>query len=207
MAFLNRQEFAKRCGLPTNALSVYVSRGKVVYSGEFIDDSIEPNKTFLAKRIDKNADQVEITEGPEIVKTENSNTTPPKIKKATGDASFLVLEKRLKGLDADKREKEIEKLELQIAKLNGESIPTELAKMVIVQLSKSYMTAMVQNNESIITEMAAIKGFSSKEVAELRGKNIKTVNKFNDKVLTESKKMIESIVNKYSDTRGKGERN
>lgn len=205
MAFLSKKEFADKCGKTKSWLSVFIPRGKVVLSGEFIDDAIEPNKSFLKKWEVKKLEHDTVEPAPVITAPE-VNTTIPKIKKTGSSASYDELEKRLKGLDADKREKEIEKLELQIAKLNGESIPTELAKMVMVQQSKSYIVFLKQTHENMITEIAAAAGLSSKATADLRIKNTALINKMVADVQAESKKMITNIVKTYSDTRGKGER-
>lgn len=55
MALLTKKEFAEKCGLETKSLSVYArpDRRKVVYSGDYVDDSIEPNKSFLQKWEDR----------------------------------------------------------------------------------------------------------------------------------------------------------
>jgi hypothetical protein len=49
MALHSKKEFAAICGLKTKNLAVYESRGKLVYTGESIDDGIEPNRSFLKK--------------------------------------------------------------------------------------------------------------------------------------------------------------
>src|SRR4051812_3245402 len=54
MAFHTKKSFAEQCGMTSGNLSNNASRGKVIYSGELIDDTIEPNKSFLAKWSEKN---------------------------------------------------------------------------------------------------------------------------------------------------------
>lgn len=53
MAFLTKKEFATRCGISTKTLSTYRKRNKIIYSGEFIDDSNPVNKEFIEYRQEK----------------------------------------------------------------------------------------------------------------------------------------------------------
>lgn len=51
MPIYSRTEFSKLCGFQkSNELSVYVSRGKVLLSGDYIDLDVEVNQRFLAHR-------------------------------------------------------------------------------------------------------------------------------------------------------------
>lgn len=51
MPFYSKTEFSKLCGFQkSNELSVYISRGKVVMSGDFVDTNIPENISFLERR-------------------------------------------------------------------------------------------------------------------------------------------------------------
>lgn len=201
---MTKKEYAKLGGVTTSDLSNYLKRGKVILSGEFIDDTIEPNKTFLEKRREKNKTKEQVA--PEIMQP-LALQMPPQINKPTTKAiSQYDLEKRKLELENEKKEKEIEKLKIQIEKLNGILIPTDLSKMVIVQLSKSLSNAFKQAADNLLIEFSSVKNLSSKETATLRGTLVGITNKAVETGLLESKKMIRNIVNEYSDTRGKGER-
>ena len=56
MALHTKKDFAELCGMTTKVLSVYASKNrcKVVYSGDYVDDKIEPNISFLRKWAGKN---------------------------------------------------------------------------------------------------------------------------------------------------------
>ena len=56
MALHTKKDFAELCGMTTKLLSVYASKNrcKVVYSGDYVDDKIEPNISFLRKWAGKN---------------------------------------------------------------------------------------------------------------------------------------------------------
>jgi hypothetical protein len=55
MALHTKKQFAKLCGITTKELSVYAGpkRRKVVYSGDYVDDTIQPNIDFLRTWLDK----------------------------------------------------------------------------------------------------------------------------------------------------------
>lgn len=50
MALLTKKEFAEICHTTTKIISTYQSRGKILYSGDFIDTSIRENLDFLTKK-------------------------------------------------------------------------------------------------------------------------------------------------------------
>lgn len=206
MAFLKKDEFAALCFCTTSDLATYRRRGKIVLSGEFYDDTNEVNKAFVEYRKKFAPNVVEELPAPKIEAVENKEQVP-KIDKPTGKTTdFTELERIKLQLDNEKKEKEIEKLNIQVGKLNGILIPTDLAKLVIVQISKSMSTAFKQAADNLLVEFAATKNLSSKESADMRTKIVAITNTSVENALNESKKMIKNIVNEYSDTRGKGER-
>lgn len=206
MAFLKKDEFAGLCFCTTSDLATYRRRGKIVLSGEFYDDTNEVNKAFVEYRKKFAPDAVEVLPAPKIEAVENKEQAPKIDKPAGKTTNFTELERIKLQLDNEKKEKEIEKLNIQVGKLNGILIPTDLAKLVIVQISKSMSTAFKQGADNLLVEFAATKNLSSKESADMRAKIVAITNTSVENALNESKKMIKNIVNEYSDTRSRGER-
>jgi len=59
MALHTKKQFADLCGITPGNLSNYASpkRRKVVYSGDYVEDTIEPNISFLKKCLHKKAEK------------------------------------------------------------------------------------------------------------------------------------------------------
>ena len=213
MAFLSTKELEKLTGVPSNSLATFRKRGKIVKSGEFYDDTLELNRNFIEKwrlknKLDDRIDEVK-DEKPVV------NILPPGIPKPTApniaapDGKKITqadLERSKLILDNEKKEKEIEKLKIQIAKLNGEVIPTELVKLVLIQNNKAQLVNFKQGADNLLIEFIAMKGLSSKEQAILKGKIIAIANTSNENAIKDSMKQIKNIINEYSSTRGRGEK-
>src|SRR5688572_23421791 len=104
-----KKEFADLCGIPTNALAVYVQRNKVILSGDYVDDSIEQNRDFLKKRQEKLGITAEVkTEKPSRnTKSEYKEPTmpvpeTPNVQDPDQSKNFNVLDKQKKALDIKK---------------------------------------------------------------------------------------------------------
>ena len=79
MALYSREEFCTLTGLASKNLSVYVIRGKLVFSGEFVDTSIDMNAEFLQYRLDhleRKKSGVDVKRGHNINRTETGKLIP-----------------------------------------------------------------------------------------------------------------------------------
>ncbi len=215
MALLTKKEFSERCGIPTNALSVYVKRKKVQLTGELIDDTLDINKAFIVKMVAKmNRGAAKKAEKPIVLEvkeakniTENEETTQNEPLKDGDIPTYEASERLLKHLDTLKRAEEIEKLRLDLSKKRGEVVPSELIKPVLLQHNMVITTEFKNGAEDIIRVFSKKRGLSVNEAAEMRGELIRIINDSITRATGGSKKSIEAIVNEFTEKRGVGERN
>lgn len=224
MAYLTKSEFSKLCGVETKYLSVMIARGNVVLDDDvMIDTDHERNILFLERRRsgpkppkppappkvvrEKRPDNISVPRKPKIVQ-EPINETDEEQEEIdeSGIPSLLTSEKKLKHLDAIKRSKDIEKLELDIQKKRGEVIPAALVLPVLLRQNMSLVTAFKNACDTILTKYTKIRELDVNEVADIRGFFLTAINEGSDKACIESEKSIMSIISEYSDKKGIGER-
>lgn len=210
MALHSKKQFADLCGIATNNLSVQIGRGKVIVVNDLIDDTQEKNKAFLQKRISKNQPNLNQQTNTSVVLTENiinSQKNPIELIQPNENQSYTESERQLKYLDTLKRQAEIEKLSLDVAKKKGEVIPSELIKPVFLQHNQSIITEFKNVTDEIIRMFAKKKSLSVNEVAEITGELTSCINNAMNKATTATVNSIESIVNDFAEKKGVGERN
>lgn len=225
MAFLSKKEFSDLCGIPTNALAVYVKRKKVVLSGEFVDDTLPKNKAFLKKKsVAKKRKSVATDSKPKTEsKKQNSNNLPknpapnlpvykkdppepkPQITDPEPDSTFLLEQEKLT-LQNTQLERANEIAQIKIEKLRGDVIPTDIVKNTFMQHFKSITTSFHQGADNVLIKIAQKYDLSRQEVANYRGELISIINDCVKDAVEESKKSIQNIVNEYSQVKGVGER-
>lgn len=213
MALHTKKKFCELVGIATKDLSNYIKRGKVVLSGELIDDEIKENVEFIKKRAELKVKEVIEKSSPanhehkaaspnyEKIKTYiHENRTEP------SDLSIVELEKIKKTLDIDKITEEIEILKKKNEKLAGESIPTDLVKMLFAQYSKSVATSFHTAADNFLMEISKKHDIDREEMAKLRGELIKKINEANHKSIEDSQKMISNIVSEFTAKKQQGEK-
>lgn len=202
------------CGMTTGNLSNMVTRGKVVYSGDYIDDSIDPNKSFLCMRKElavnpKKKKEVESkTERPApVVKPSviHNNKVPKVATVNVGGAIYDLNAKKIQ-TQIDKMNMEMEKLRLNNSKFMGEVIPSGLIKPMILQHNQSILTESKNTIDNIIMIIAKKKDLSSAEVAEIKSKYLFEVNEMIKKSTQLTVKSINNVINEFSEKRNVGER-
>lgn len=213
MAFHSKKEFAELCGMVTNALSVYIKRGKVILSGEFVDGELLQNKEFLKKWSEKNGvkQPVAIDINPDIKTKEPKIDKPKRINNESDDGyaspgGLYALDKEKKTLDIEKTAEEIQLLKVKNEKARAVVVPTELVKALFSQHTKSILVEFSNSVDNIITKISKKKALSNNEVAEIRKELIEEINIAVDKSIDESKKNIKNLMNEYSEKKGVGER-
>jgi hypothetical protein len=232
MALHLKKDFAKMCGLTTGNLTVYITRKKVIASGDYIDDSILTNQEFLVKR--RNAPHFK-SEGPVFnppkLRAIKPDTTLPEVPNVVNDDEedevsdddfekllkqsdnlgelFKVttdLEKKKTIVEIQKKRKEISLLTIREEKFKGILIPTDLIRTLIQQHSRSTATEFKNSIDSILTKISKKKDLSVTEQAELRGELLDVINKTVDKSVDLTEKLLGRIVNEFIEKRDVGER-
>lgn len=223
MALVSRKEFAVIAGLGYKVLNVYIGRGKIVPSGDYIDTLFVPNADFLRG---KGIDPENITLGSAPVVEQKKEIVPvvaqrkyaaPIIKESKiieNKKEFRLPElKSTYGLEAEKKALEVEKLKKEnrilsakAEKLEGALIPTELVKSVIIELSEAMKIAYGESLETYTVVVGAQVKLNNEQISNIKKHFSGLINDTLKKQIEIAKKMISNIVDEYSETKGRGER-
>jgi hypothetical protein len=224
MALHTKKQFAELCGMKTGNLSNYEARGKVVYSGDYVDDTIEPNKTFLELRLASlsktgpstkkeppPAGEKVTTSAPVVEKAKRPAPAAPKVEPPSESeggqkGSIYQLTAQKLSSQIDKMSLEMDKLRLQNAKFLGEVVPAGLIKPCIIQHNQSILHQSKITIDKIVREIAKKKQFSADEVAELKKMYTAELNDMMKKATTVTIKALKSIIDDFAAKRSAGER-
>jgi hypothetical protein len=217
MALHTKKDFAKIAGVELKDLYIYIKRGKVSLTGDYINDTDDVNNLFLERRKSKEKTPSAQKESkikpakPIISNSEiedglnNENNKEEELEKDRSKWSLTQLEKEKKLADLIKVEADTVHRQLQIDKITGSSIPTDLVKGIISVLSKSFISHFKDGGESLIISISKTKGLTGKETAELRGEFIKIINIASNKSVSHARKDMKVISDNYSEKREVGE--
>lgn len=217
MPLYTRAKFAELCGCTTGNLTNYIKRGKVVLSGDYVDDDYPLNRDFLEHR-----------RGKTLAKSNKKDTVKPKIKAPVppdpdpigniippddddddlqeGDQSTGTLIKAKLKAEILKKHREIALLKLREDKLNGEIIPIDVIKDLFAQHNKSIAVQVKNTIENIITMFAKTANLNVNQIAELRGRALQEINTGVDKAIYETRKSLKKIRDMHSQKKEIGER-
>jgi hypothetical protein len=228
MATITKKELRERCGnLTAGNLSNYIKRGKIVLnSNGDIDLNNDVNRLFLQKNM-VSQDAEDDTEAKKKtpkeriidnnIKKEKASKQPA-VQLVLGDGendevldklgvpTITYSERVLKYRDTQKRQKEIERLELDLQKKRGEVIPTELILPVFKQHNHSLSTQFHNGAEEFLRRIAKIKDLSSTEVAKLKGELVAIINEAQRKSAEMTIHGVDAIIKEFSVKKGVGER-
>lgn len=211
MSLLTKAQFALLLKWQSNKLSVYLKRGKIIISNDLIDTEIETNRLFLEKYLPRDESDSPPPSTPMVPSI--SGVAPPGEMKdpenlftdlgiPTYNESLRVLKYR----DSLKREKEIEKLELENAKKRGEVIPSELVKPVFLQHNQSIITEFKNTTEEFLRVIAKKYSITGNDVAEYTGLFTTCINTAIKNATSLTSKAVTNIIRDHSEKRGRGER-
>lgn len=230
MAFHTKKDFADLCYLPTNALSVYIKRKKVIVKNDLINDSVAENAEFLKKMRAKGPSSAFVASdlAKQIVeeqkeKPEKSRKKAPKnenldddfdvnepqntenVPTDRGNLSNYQLERERLLADIAKKEVDTRLAVLKEEKMLGANIPTDLVKDVIANLTKTFISSFKDGADFFIIEISKRKSLTVQESAELKGKLIEIINNSSGKAITETRKNLKIIIDGHSVKKEVGE--
>jgi hypothetical protein len=224
MALHRRSDFARLCGKDKNWLTQYIKRGKVILSGELVDDKIDVNAAFMEKW------QSQLTEIPEpIERPEHKARTKviqapgrkpklgkpvdklkPKSFKDPGEFQYVSplnqLDQKIKETELARKEEDLEIAKLKRAKMAGEVVPVDLVRGTFARFSKSLLSSFQNEADNLLMEFASLSGLTREQVASMRGRIIKIVNKAVNDGCDLAEESVSNIVQEYSNVRGQGDR-
>lgn len=204
MPYYSQSEFAKLIGKSNAYVSTYISRGKILKSGDVIDSTVQKNIDIMMK-LGVDVDAINgattkrptkpptVTKKPQETKKENSkkiDISPPPPENTGGQYQ----------LDLDKKEAELEFKQVQTRiklieeeRLRGELIPVDLVSEMISQLSRSIITTYKDSMDKFLIEVSHRKKMSDKDTAELKGLMVEQINKAHDNAITEAIKELKDV--------------
>lgn len=228
MSLYTRQEFANLCGTTKAVVTTNINRNKIKLFDTKIDSENAVNKAFFLKYSKKNEAEIKQRNKPKPAK-ETINELYDKVvkrsKKEPKTSKHLTEqeEQRLKDLEeaeivqswelrkkkADTllQERKAEKESMQLQKLGGKLLPTDLAVNIIRIHNQSIFATFqndVENQASIFCDILA--GGDRKllgEITDKLGEQIGVCIKRAEEVAMQS---IENAIDEYTDTRSRGER-
>lgn len=194
--------------MKTNALSVYIgeTQKKVIVGEDGLIDTDDPvNAFFLSKRIAKGrAKKIsELNASPQYIPSKGAEEKKEPVNELP---TYEESEQKLKYLDTLKREKEVEKLEIDIQKKRGEVIPSELIPPVILQHNQSIITSFKNEFEEWLRNIAKKYSLTINDIADARSQGVDWINSAMSKATDMSVSAVSAIVKDYSEKRGVGER-
>lgn len=230
MAILDATEFSNLCRLPRTSLPIYERRGQVVFSGsgreKRYDTDNEKNILFIQKMVAK-AKNRPIKEHPPKVKPkptpppakanlnvladsfiteEGSSIDVIEVENNTGIPQIHISERKLKYLDALKREREVALLKLKIEKQKGEVVPADLVSPIFLQMNQNMMIELKNGMDDVIRRIAKKYDLTSEDVADFRRMVTHSINESATNAIENSKKQLKTIIQDYSEKRNVGER-
>lgn len=192
MAQYSKKEFAGMCSMPSKNLATYIGRGAVIVNDQGkIDTDIMMNRDFLRKREEKHGKKT-----PETV-IEPRPHKPASVKLNAVDADKEIIYERKKEYEArrvDKIEVETKLKELELQNKMGRLIDTDLVRTIIIQLGKSFITNYKDGANNFLMEIAHRKKMSPDELADLRGVQVKLINRFHDAAVNDAIKQLEMVI-------------
>lgn len=220
MALHSKKDFAALCGMTTKALAVYINpkRGKVILSGDYVDDSLAINKDFLEKRQSKSASappekklrMIKPDPGiPEIPNTgdedeEEGSDDEDGIDADGSESGYALNKKKLKKQIA-KLEVDTRLQELKEEKMRGELIPVDLVKNLFRTHTQSIVTSMKDGIEELLINFAAEARLKGDQLAGLRGKMVGILNGGVDKSVSVTQRNMRVLVDQLKIKRDVGE--
>lgn len=220
MALYTRKEFAALCHTDSKVVGVYIRRGKIIENDERkIDSEVAENKKFFddrqkkfeeekvsgPKKRKKSADEAFVTAmGALSTAAAKQKAAEDKIK---SDKKKRKLELRKKKADTELQEGKAEKIRLDIEKLSGKLIPTDLVFNII----KAHNTTIFATFQNDLENMAAkfceiLAGGDRALLGQITDELSHHLTDIIDKCREVAEVEVENAVKAYAQTRNRGEK-
>lgn len=211
MAFYKQSELAKLLNKSQAHVTMAVKRGKLLLSGDFVDDTVLENKIWIdrqkanAKQVDEpKVESVPIVQAKKL-KEPILNKPKQRILKDFVPTDVERTSESIADLDKAKKEAEIRYKESQTRlselkeqKLRGENIPTDLVMNVIGMLGHSLQSSYKNGAAQLMHEISTRTKMNVELEAEFNGRLIDLINISHSDAIIEAKKSIKNIINESS---------
>ena len=218
MAFYKQSELAKLLGKSQAHITMAVKRGKLLLSGDFVDDTVLENKIWIdrqkanAKQVvdEPKVESVSKVEPIPIVQAKKlkvpilskpkqrilKDFVPTDVERAS--ESIADLDKAKKEAEIRYKESQTRLSELKEQKLRGENIPTDLVMNVIGMLGHSLQSSYKNGAAQLMHEISTRTKMNVELEAEFNGRLIDLINISHSDAIIEAKKSIKNIINESS---------
>lgn len=199
MAVFSRTELCKEFGIKQAYLSVNIKRGNLVLDEDGKIDTSDPkNALFVEKRkAERGRDGV-------FVEKKQKKQVDSDSKEAEA-MSLLDLKKRKDLVAILKTEEDIELAKLKKEKLQGESVPVDSIKSVLLYLSEAIHVSWEQELESFLLKLGAKYSIPRDESVKIRTEFTTMSNAARKKAVDRAKKDLKKIQVENSAKREVGE--
>ncbi len=192
MAIYSRTEFADACGVSLAYVKIYIDRKKIFPDddGNF-DTKNTANNAFLAKRKDNKKTAVKSkpkekksqpVEKPE--KDPNAHLNDPEYKLGVELKDANLIKKRI----------DVRIALLKEAQMMGENLPTADVRLMVNELSASFIRSYKDSIEKEFTEIFHRNKINLEEQAKIKNKFITILNETHKRAFDECKKKLSSIL-------------
>lgn len=211
MPRLTHAEFAEKCGIGLDYLSVNKKRGKVkIDEYGFFDDTDEMNQLFLQKCLSRTKKEPKTQayskeSSKPLVKQSKQQPEKPENGEFSRENTLTEIQREKGTLEIQLKNNSIELQRLEIKKKRGELVPTESVKNLIIQHSESIKTSYSEASDNLIVIISHKKQLSSEEVADIRSQFVKIVNRAIDNAINFTLSGLKNVVTEYSGKRGVGQ--
>lgn len=218
MAFYKQSELAKLLGKSQAHITMAVKRGKLLLSGDFVDDTVLENKIWIDRQ---KANAKQVVDEPKVESIPKVEPTPivqaKKLKEPIlskpkqrilkdfvptdverTSESIADLDKAKKEAEIRYKESQTRLSELKEQKLRGENIPTDLVMNVIGMLGHSLQSSYKNGAAQLMHEISTRTKMNVELEAEFNGRLIDLINISHSDAIIEAKKSIKNIINESS---------
>ena len=205
MAVYSRSEFCDVSGIKSNQINIYIKRKNIyINEDDKIDCSIEPNKTFLQKRLSKSKGLPKT-----IVETNNEPVVKKIQPKQTADYGTLTESMQL---DLEQKRYSVQKIRLEVdlkeidkQKKEGALIPIDLIKPIMSTQMHTITNEFKNYMEEFLRDVAKVYNISPVDIADRKGILVRGLNKAVEKSVDSSMKKVKVLLLEFSETRRVGE--
>jgi hypothetical protein len=195
MALRTKAETARYLGVTNQYISTNIERKRLVVTKDgMIDDQNIINKDLISKKL---AEKLIL---PPKQPEKKKRGRKPKNYESIEAVPELSVDASL-SLDAQKKQAEIiriaastEKLKLEIQKIRGQSIPTELVQGVISALGQSFQTAYKNGSTLLVMNIAHQTRMTSEQETKFKTELIELINESHLNAINEAKRMVKQII-------------
>lgn len=186
-------------GTTTGNLANDVKRGKVKYTGKYVDDSLQINKDYIAHRkelLKKRKKQLTKVKPIPLNQIKKADLEDPNPNSLNNQAELKMLKD---AQDLRKKKVAADLAELEYKQKVGSSIPTDLVVQVISLLGQSFLTEFNNAASALLDEISHKKKLKAKEKAELKGKLVEIINDAQSNAVTQAQLNVDNIVKAHQD--------